>query len=78
MTDEAPPPRIEFYSRKRRGHAERIYRFRIRAANGQIVAQGNTRGYSRKIDRDMTAAHLRDGLINARFYDLDDGGKEVE
>ena len=76
MTDESPPPRIEFFSRKRRKSPERNYYFRFRAANGQIIAQ--SQGYSRAIDRAATAFRLRERAIEARVYDMDKGGSEVE
>ena len=68
--------KFEFFSRKRRDRPDRVYYFRIREVNGEVVVP--SQGYSRKIDRDMTAGHLRGSLINARFYDLDHGGREVE
>lgn len=66
---------IEFFSRKRRGKPDRIYYFHIRATNGELVTP--SQGYSRKVDRDQTAGHLRANLIEARMIDLDHGGQEV-
>lgn len=68
--------RIEFFSRRRPKTDDRVYYFRIREANGKIVTP--SQGYSRKLDRDMVAGHLRANLIEARFYDMDADGKEVE
>lgn len=64
--------RIEFFSR--RGLRGRKHYFRIRAANGEPVAQSEA--YSRKVDCIQTAAHLRGGLIEARMFD--EAGGEVE
>ncbi len=52
--------RIETYSRLTfRG---RRHFFRIRHANGQIVAQGDTSGYHNKADMMDTIGNLRNGL----------------
>ena len=75
MSDESPPPRFEFFSRKRRNSSDRIYYWRIRAANSRILCI--SQGYSRAIDRGKVAFHLRDGLIGARVYDMDADGAEV-
>ncbi len=71
MTDESPPPRIEFFSRKRRKTLERTYYFRFRAANSQIIC--SSQGYSRRVDAVRTAVHLRERAIEARMYDMDSG-----
>lgn len=73
MTDESPPPRIEFFSRKRRNSPERVHYWRIRAANSQILCV--SQGYSRAIDRTEVAFHLRDGLVGARVFG--ENGEEV-
>lgn len=70
MSDEPSPPRIEFF----RGKLLKRWYFRIRAANGQIIAASE--GYSRKIDCIQTASHLRGSLIEARMFDED--GSEIE
>lgn len=56
---------IETFSR--RTLLGRRHFFRIRATNGQVVAQSE--GYANKIDRDMVAGHLRGGLIEAEIVD---------
>jgi uncharacterized protein YegP (UPF0339 family) len=75
MTEEPTPPRIEFFSRKRRKQPGRIYYFRIKAANGEIVVP--SQGYSRKVDCIATAARLRGTLIEARMFDMDKDGEEI-
>ena len=65
---ETPPPRIEFFSSltwKGRRHY-----FRVRAANGQIIAQSE--GYRNAKDRDRTGSNLRH-LADARVFDMDSG-----
>lgn len=70
---ETPPPRIEFFSRltwKGRQHY-----FRVRSGNGQIIS--HSEGYRNAKDRNDTAYHLRGGLIEARVFDMDQGGEEI-
>jgi len=74
--EEPLAPRIEFFSRRRPKSHELVYYFRIRAANGKIVVP--SQGYSRKVDAIQTASHLRGTLIEARMFDMDHGGEEVE
>jgi uncharacterized protein YegP (UPF0339 family) len=71
-----PTYKFELFSRKRRNKPDRVYYFRVIEENGQTVLP--SQGYSRAIDRTKVAFNLRDGLVGARFYDLDHGGMEVE
>ena len=69
---ETPPPRIEFFSRltwKGRQHY-----FRVRAGNGQIIAQSE--GYRNAKDRDRTGAGMRH-LADAGVFDMDNEGEEL-
>jgi uncharacterized protein YegP (UPF0339 family) len=59
--------RIELFSRKRLVGRPRWF-FRIRAGNGEIVAQSE--GYSRRIDARGTADALKAGLANAEIVDV--------
>jgi uncharacterized protein YegP (UPF0339 family) len=58
--------KIEIFSRQRfvRGP---LWYFRIRAKNGEIVAQSE--GYSRRIDAMDTAHHLKEALGKAAVVD---------
>jgi uncharacterized protein YegP (UPF0339 family) len=58
--------KIEIYSRRTLVGGLRHY-FRIRAANGEIVAQSE--GYSRRIDARGTANLLRNGLGSAEIVE---------
>jgi uncharacterized protein YegP (UPF0339 family) len=75
MSEEPLSPRIELFSRKRRNSPDRVYYWRIRASNGQVVC--SSQGYSRAIDRTQTVVHLRGTLIEARMFDMDKGGEEI-
>lgn len=57
---------IEIFSRKRLLQRPLWY-FRVRAHNGQIVAQSE--GYSRRIDAKETATNLRANIGNAEVRD---------
>lgn len=64
--------KIEFYTDK-----AGEYRFRVRAANGEILASGE--GYKNKKDRYRTITALRSGLAYARIEEVDpssDGSEE--
>jgi uncharacterized protein YegP (UPF0339 family) len=58
--------KIEVFSRKPLIGRPKWF-FRIRAMNGQIVAQSE--GYSRRLDAVSTAHSIRSGLANAEIKD---------
>jgi uncharacterized protein YegP (UPF0339 family) len=57
---------VELFSRRRLVGLPKWY-FRIKARNGQIVAQSE--GYSRRIDAKQTALHLKRDLASAEIRD---------
>lgn len=59
--------RIELFSRRNMLGAKRWY-FRIRAANGQIVAQSEA--YTRKVDAQATAQSIRQNLGTADVIEV--------
>jgi uncharacterized protein YegP (UPF0339 family) len=63
--------RIELFSRKRLLKRPLWY-FRIRAANGELIAQSE--GYSRKIDALGTANLLKNGAAGADIVGMRDSG----
>lgn len=58
--------KIELFSRKRL-IGRPLWYFRIRAHNGQVVAQSE--GYARRIDAMDTAHHLKEALGKATVVD---------
>jgi uncharacterized protein YegP (UPF0339 family) len=58
--------KIEIYCRKRFVKGP-LWFFRVRAANGEIIAQSE--GYSRRIDAMSTIRLLRAQLANAEIVD---------
>jgi uncharacterized protein YegP (UPF0339 family) len=63
--------RIEIFSARNLLGRKRWY-FRVRAANGQKVAQSE--GYSRRFDAVSTAHSLKAGLANAEIPSFRDEG----
>lgn len=58
--------KIEIFSRRTLFSVKRWY-FRVRANNGQIVAQSE--GYSRRVDAVSTAWSLKNSISIAEVYD---------
>lgn len=56
--------RIEMFSRL--GLRGKKWYFRVRAANGEIIAQSEA--YSRRIDARSTAERMRDNLAKASIF----------
>jgi uncharacterized protein YegP (UPF0339 family) len=63
--------RVEIFRRRNLLGKSKWY-FRVRAANGQTVAQSE--GYSRRLDAVATAHSLKAGLANAVIPDFRDEG----
>lgn len=59
--------KIEIFSRKPLLIGRPTWYFRIRAMNGQVLAQ--SQGYSRRLDCVATVHSLRSGLANAEMHD---------
>lgn len=71
--DEGRPPLIQIFSGRNKA-GEKRWHFRVRNANGEIVAGSEVGdGYSRKIDCIKTISRLRATLIEAEIVNVETG-----